>query len=234
MLTTDRSRRGLRGPVAATVVAAAFLMLPGQATLATEPTSPELDSAGNGSSLELEGATVTQLRDQVISLNALNTVLTDENLMLTGANGTLMSDNSSLSQAIDEMTRERDRLRASLTHLDDLYDPLEADRQLLVELRKGLPETRGEVEAQLVRIQRLALSSNAARLGQLVDRVSDTAPAFLDWRFTQFETTQEASEAYVNSGANAFDTSMDDFRSAVLLSVANRLDGLLNVVDRTR
>jgi hypothetical protein len=64
--------------------------------------------------------------------------------------------------------------------------------------------------------------------------VDDAAPAFLDWRFAQFTSSQEATEAYINTGANAFDSSMDDFRKEVLMSVANRLDGLLNIIDRVR
>ena len=232
MLRTERSRHGPRGPIAAVALAAALLVLPGQAALAVDSTANELEP--NGLAPLLEQPTLVQLREQLDTLSAQNTELADQNVVLVDANGLLQADNSSLAQAIEEMTRERDRLQASFKHFDDLFDPLEADRQLLVELRKGLPETRVEAQAQLDRMERLALSSNPARLGQLVDRVSENAPAFLDWRFTQFASTQEASQAYISSGANAFDSSMDDFRSAVLLSVANRLDGLLNVLDRIR
>jgi hypothetical protein len=64
--------------------------------------------------------------------------------------------------------------------------------------------------------------------------VGETAPAFLDWRFGEFGSTEEFSSAYVESGANAFDTSMEEFRAEVLRSVANRLDGLLTILDRVR
>jgi chromosome segregation ATPase len=164
--------------------------------------------------------TVTELRALVDDLNF--------------ANDALQADKSTLQQSIDSLSLERDRLQDALRHFDDLKVPIEADRQLLFELRKGLPETRPEAEAQLARIRRLALSSNPARLGQLVDRVDDAAPAFLEWRFTQFTSSQAATEAYINSGANAYDSSMDEFRDEVLMSVANRLDGLLTVLDRVR
>jgi hypothetical protein len=164
------------------------------------------------------------------TLTELRTLVDD----LSFANDVLQADKSTLQQSIDSLSLERDRLQDSLRHFDDLYDPIEADRQLLFELRKGLPETRPEAEAQLTRIRNLALSSNPARLGQLVDRVDDAAPAFLDWRFAQFTSSQAATEAYVNSGANAYDSSMDEFRDEVLMSVANRLDGLLTVLDRVR
>jgi len=38
----------------------------------------------------------------------------------------------------------------------------------------------------------------------------------------------------VETGANAFDSSMEEFRSQVLMSVANRLDSLLTILDRVR
>jgi len=234
MLTTDRSRRNFHAPLIAGVVAAALLVLPGQAVLAMDSSPQDLETTVGNAGVEMDQATVTQLLDQVDSLSALNTVLTDENSRLVDVNGTLSADNSSMAQAIDEITRERDRLRTSLTRFDDLYDPLEADRQLLFELRKGLPESRPEAEAQLERISRLALASNPTGLGQLVDRVAETAPDFLEWRFTQFGSSQEATAAYISSGANAFDSNMDDLRSAVLLSVANRIDGLLTVLDGVR
>ena len=90
---------------------------------------------------------------------------------------------------------ERDQLRASLSRFDDLYEPLEADRKLLFELRKDLPETRKEAEAQLERMRSLALSSDPQRLGRLVDRIDDDAPAFLDWRFGEYATSQEFTDA---------------------------------------
>lgn len=202
---------------AAAVIAGA-LLLPGAATLATDTGSAELDGH------EAEGlagtASVSELRSLVDDLSI--------------ANDELQADNLDLQQHLDSLSSERDKLQASLGRFDDLYGPLEADRQLLTELRKGLPDTRPEAEAQLVRIRGLAQSSNPARLGRLVDRVEDAAPAFLDWRFTQFGSTQEATEAYISTGANAFDSTMNEFRNEVLLAVANRLDGLLTIIDRTR
>jgi ABC-type transporter Mla subunit MlaD len=153
---------------------------------------------------------------------------------LTLRHEALVADNASLQEVVDGLAAERDELARSLSHLDELYDPLEADRQLLFELRKGLPETRPEAESQLERMRSLALSADPSRLGQLVDRVDEAAPAFLEWRFTEFASDMEATQAYVDSGAGAFDTSMSEFRNEVLMSVANRLDGLLTVIDRLR
>lgn len=164
------------------------------------------------------------------SMAELQTML-DE---LTRSNDELRADNSTLQATLDELARENDSLRSSLGRFDDLYDPLEADRQLLLDLRKSLPETRPEAEAQIERIQQLALSSDPARLGQLVDRIGETAPTYLDWRFGDFGSATEFSQAYVATGANAFDSTMEAFRSAALMSVASRLDGLLTILDRVR
>lgn len=232
MLTTDSPRRGLRG-LATAVTMAVALLLPAPAVMATdttatgtEATEAELavaelvETVDAGTELALAQEALTELRATIDDLNTRQ----DE----------LLADNTSLQQAVDELALERDRLTSSLSHFDDLYEPLEADRQLLFELRKGLPETRPEAEAQLERIRSLALSSNPSRLGQLIDRVGDAAPAFFEWRFTEFGSSEEATNAYIDTGANAFDTTMNEFRNEVLMSVANRLDGLLTVIDRVR
>jgi len=217
MLTPDHPRRRLR-ELAAAAVMAAIMLVPASATMGMDASTAEPDPAG-----------VDPVQAQT-TLSELRALVDDLSL----ANDTLQADNTSLQQTIDALSKERDRLQDSLHRFDDLYDPLEADRQLLFELRKGLPETRPEAEAQLARIRSLALSSDPARLGQLVDRVDDAAPAFLDWRFGEFETTAEFSDAYIDTGANAFDSSFEEFRSEVLMSVANRLDGLLTILDRVR
>lgn len=217
MLTPDYPRLPLRGLAAATVMAA-LMLLPASATLAMDAGSADLeltlvDPAG-------VQATVGELRTMVDALSL--------------ANDALQVDNTTLHQTVDAITAERDRLRSSLDSFDDLYAPLEADRQLLFELRKSMPETRPEAEAQLERIRALALSADPARLGQLLDRVTEAAPAYLDWRFGEFDTGQDFTAAYIDTGANAFDTSMEEFRSEVLRSVATQLDGLLTVLDRVR
>lgn len=217
MQTLDHPRRRLRGLAAATVMAAGMLV-PASATTATHAVAAELDPAvTDPASVQ---TTVEELR-----------LLVDD---LSHANDALQTDKTTLEQSVEALTQERDRLLDSLRRFDDLYEPLEADRQLLFELRKGMPETRPEAEAQLERIRSLALSSDPARLGQLVDRVDESAPAFFDWRFGEFSSSEEFSSAYVATGANAFDSSMEEFRAEVLRSVANRLDGLLTVLDRVR
>lgn len=217
MLTMDRRSGGLRGPAVAAVIGAALMIFPA-GTAAMDQTTGDLEpAAGDPSSVD---PTVAELR-----------VAVDD---LSSRNDALIADNETLQRTVDSLSTERDRLQESLERFDDLYAPLEADRQLLFELRKGVPETRAEAETQLERIRRLALSSNPSSLGQLIDRVDAAAPTFFDWRYADHASPQEANLEYINSGANAYDSTMEEFRDAVLMSVANRLDGLLNVIDRAR
>jgi predicted RNase H-like nuclease (RuvC/YqgF family) len=222
MLTQYPPRHVIRGFAVAAALAAVMLT-PAAAAMAMDAAATDVEiapAAVEEQATVQEQATVDELRSLVDDLSV--------------ANDALVADNDELQQTIAALERERDQLRASLSRFDDLYDPLEADRQLLFELRKELPETRPEAEAQLARIRTLALASDPAGLGRVVDRLDDATPAFLDWRFGQWDSPQELSEAYVDSGANAFDSSMSDFRSEALRSVANRLDGLLTILDRIR
>jgi predicted nuclease with TOPRIM domain len=118
--------------------------------------------------------------------------------------------------------------------LGELPGLLETDRALLLELRKNLPEGRGEAETYLERLQALALKSDPARFGNLVRRVKDSAPSFLNWRDKQFETQEEAAQAFVQSGAQAFRGAFSNFNEAVLLSVVNHIESLLDVLDRLK
>jgi hypothetical protein len=216
MGTTFPPPRPSRGR-AAVLAAALAVAIPASGVLATH-------NPGHAEAADViatsDGATVEEMRAQLMTLS-------DENEQL-------LADNASLLESVTKAEAERDELARGLDRFHELYDALEADRQLLFELRKGIPESRPEAEAQLTRLHSLALLSDPARLGDLVDRVEDAAPSFMDWRFSDFTTTEEATQAYIDSGANAFDSLMTEFRNEVLLSVANRLDGLLTVIDRAR
>jgi hypothetical protein len=113
-----------------------------------------------------------------------------------------------------------------------LRDSLTADRALLVELRKDVPSTRDAGAAFVAHVAELALASDPAGLGVIVSRVRDAAPAWLDWREGQYATTQEAADAYARTGAAAFDVSWESLHDAVLLTVVNRLDTIIDLADR--
>jgi len=150
------------------------------------------------------------------------------------ADATLEDELAEARAQLRALTVERDRLEALLTAFDDLYDPMEADRQLLVELRKPLPEERSVAEAYLARIGQLAVLSDPARLGQPASRIRETAPSFLEWRDGAFASPAERDAAFLTSGAAGFGTDFDELKNAILLTVANRLDALLTLRDRIR
>jgi hypothetical protein len=129
---------------------------------------------------------------------------------------------------------DAERVFAVIEGLERIYEPLEADRLLLIELRKELPEARSEAEEYLARTQQLALIANPARLGPSISRVLASAPIYLDWRDGTYATPEEASLAYQETGAAGFDRTWSDFRNDVLLSVSNQLDAVLSAVDRIR
>ncbi len=122
-------------------------------------------------------------------------------------------------------------LTGPAAELAALTGSLEADRLLLVELRKDLPSTRSEAESYLARVEELALTSDPARLGVIVSRLRAAAPVFLDWRDKQFASQQEANTAFLESGAAAFDATWSSLHDAVLLTVANRIDTIIDLVD---
>jgi len=155
---------------------------------------------------------------------------------ITSPSGALSLEDqlTSARAEIAALTVERDRLQELLGAFDTLYDPMEADRQLLVELRKPLPEDRDTAEAYLARIQQLAVVSDPARLGQPASRVLETAPVYLDWRDATYGSPAERDAAFLTTGAAAFGTDFDELQNAILLTVANRLDTLLTLHDRIR
>jgi ABC-type transporter Mla subunit MlaD len=216
MLKKELPHHRIRGLVAATILSGLLLVSAGTAAMGASAT--EVD------------ASVTTGVAPAATIDELRTLVED----LRVANDALTASNADLQATVDALAGERDRLATSMERFDDLYGPIESDRQLLFELRKQMPETRPEAEARLARIRALALASDAQRLGQLVDRVDEAAPAFLDWRFGEFESASDFSAAYVESGANAFDASFEELQSEALMTVANRLDSLLTILDRIR
>jgi ABC-type transporter Mla subunit MlaD len=218
-MLTPRSPRHPLGYATALVVGATMFWSTAGTTLATD--------AGKVDPLTVDAAAATT---SDMTLDELRAEVAD----LNQANQSLRAQNTSLQDVVDSVSAERDRMAKALARFGDLYDPLEADRQLLVELRKDMPSDRHEAESHLTRMTTLALAADPARLGQLVDKLRQAAPTWLDWRFGEYATTDAFSAAYVDSGANAFDGVMADFQSAVLLSTANYLDGMLTTLDRLR
>lgn len=135
---------------------------------------------------------------------------------------------------IAQLEAQNERIDDLLGAFDDMYDGMEAERQLLLELRKPIPDERADAETYFQRLQTLSVTSDPTRLGQPASRLLETAPIYLDWRDGTYASQAEKDNAFLSSGAAGFGKDFDDLQKAILLTVANRLDSLLNLRDRIR
>jgi hypothetical protein len=213
-------RRGRRGR-GLLLITGALLLLTAATTVATDDGRPRTSGP------DLPAPAVTPKDAGPAELRAQLTELTSRY-------DALLADQAELQATVEDLTAERDRLERSVERFDEQSAAMEAARQLLLELRKETPDARPEAEAQLERIRSLALTADASHLGQLVDRLGRAAPAWLEWRFGEHASADDAAQAYVDSGASAFDSTLAEFRNEVLLSVADQLDGILTTIDRAR
>lgn len=136
-----------------------------------------------------------------------------------------------LEVTVAELRAERDRLQRLVERVVRQESQFEADRLLLTELRKELPDTREEAALYLQRLQRLASISDPARLAPLAMRMLSTGATYLEWRHDAFESPAARSRAFAETGAHGFPTAFTSFRNAVLLTVSNRLEGLLMLIE---
>lgn len=100
----------------------------------------------------------------------------------------------------------------------------EADRRLLSELRKRVPDSRTEAEIFLARLKELAERADPVRLAPRANRVLEQATIYYDWLETEFETAEEEIYEYYIGGAQGFSRALEEFENAVLLTAMNRLD----------
>ncbi len=125
----------------------------------------------------------------------------------------------SLREAIDASRRSFGPI-----DINQFIDSLEADRRLLVEIRKEVPTTRNEAENYLVRLKELSTLSDPVRLVPLANRVLSQAPIYFDWVDGEFESQEEQVAEYYIGGARGFHFALEAFKSAVMFTLINRLD----------
>ena len=101
---------------------------------------------------------------------------------------------------------------------------IEADRLLLAEIRKQVPNASGEAEVYLARLKDLASRSDPVRLVPFVNRVLAQAGIYFDWLDYEFESDEERITEYYIGGARGFHFALETFKSAVLLTAINRLE----------
>lgn len=126
---------------------------------------------------------------------------------------------------------------ATLATLEEMYDSLDRHRLLLLELRRETPMDRQDSQAYWSNLHRVAVDANPA-LASPAEKVliridnyytwkdggpdpSDSVDEYLDWR-----------EAYSPSGAEAYDEATLAFNQQALLSVVNRIDTVLSLLDQ--
>lgn len=105
-----------------------------------------------------------------------------------------------------------------------LVKGMQADRLLLAEVRKDIPDSREEASIYLSRLKDLSAQSDPVRLVPLINRVLDQAPIFYDWLDKKFDNASDRVAEYYVGGARGFSFALDTFKNAVLLTVINRLD----------
>ena len=121
--------------------------------------------------------------------------------------------------------------------IPELIDKLDVDRLLLSEIRKPVPDDRGEAESYLARLKFLAGRADPLRLVPLANRLLDQAPIYFDWLDRDFESQDEEVMEYYVGGARGFSYALDNFKTAVMFSIMNRLDVASRVIfelDSTR
>jgi hypothetical protein len=101
---------------------------------------------------------------------------------------------------------------------------MDADRLLLFEVRKDLPNKRSDADAYLKHLKELAARSDAARLVPKVNRMIEQAPTYYDWLEKNIQNQTDNQNEYVVGGARGFLVAFQDFQNEVMLIVINRLE----------
>ncbi len=117
-------------------------------------------------------------------------------------------------------------LQAAVMAFKEELEPLDALRLLLVEVRKGTPETRKSATEYWQGIKRLSTAVDPS-LGPKADRVIRLIPVYFDWIEQSFTTSCDSIDELVNTGAIDFGTVVTDFEKDVLLTLINRMDAIV-------
>ncbi|MDE2860171.1 MAG: hypothetical protein OYI31_00455 [Chloroflexota bacterium] len=186
-------------------------------------------AAAPGQVEKLRGDLVAAQEREDIALAALSLAQSELELATEEQAGLRQELRVHQSQAAEESAR--------LDTLQEMYDSLEDHRALLLELRREMPTDRDESLAYWSNIHRVAVDANPA-LSSEAEKVliridnyytwkdggpdpSDSVDEYLDWR-----------EAYAPSGAEAYEEATLIFNQQALLSVVNRIDTVLALLDQ--
>ena len=178
---------------------------------------------------ELQAGVSAALEREDIALAELSLAQTELELALEEQAGLRAELRDYQSQSGEEIAR--------LETLEEMYDSLDRHRLLLLELRRESPADRDDSLAYWSNLHRVAvdanpaLSSEAEKVLVRIDNYyiwkdggpdpSDSVDEYLDWQ-----------EAYAASGAEAYDEATLIFNQQALLSVVNRIDTVLSLLDK--
>ena len=178
---------------------------------------------------ELQAGVSAALEREDIALAALSLAQTELELASEEQAGLRAELRDYQSQSGEEIAR--------LETLEEMYDSLDRHRLLLLELRRETPADRDDSLAYWSNLHRVAvdanpaLSSEAEKVLVRIDNYyiwkdggpdpSDSVDEYLDWR-----------EAYAPSGAEAYEEATLVFNRQALLSVVNRIDTVLSLLDK--
>jgi hypothetical protein len=116
------------------------------------------------------------------------------------------------------------------TDVQTFLASMDADRLLLFEVRKDLPDKRADATVYLARLKDLAGKSDAARLIPKVNRLIEQAPIYYDWLEKNIQNQQDNQNEYAVGGARGFLVAFQDFQAEVMLVVINRLEMAGNAI----
>jgi hypothetical protein len=108
--------------------------------------------------------------------------------------------------------------------IEKFLEVVKVDRRLLSEIRKEVPTDRREAELYLIRLKKLSSQSDPVRLVPLVNRVLSNSTIYFEWLDEEFESEEDRIMEYYIGGARGFHFALEEFRTAVLLIIINRLE----------
>ncbi len=168
--------------------------------------------------------------------------LTGEQQSLEDRLGDLRQQADELQDELDAKAADIDTLRqqvrlledrpatTDLERLDLLRDQLEADRLLLVEMRKEDPDTREEAQRIWANIKRFAVRSDPSLVPK-ADKVTRALPAYYDWLDQDFVSAQEAQLSFRLTRADLYTDSVDEFWKSFLIVVIDRIDAVAKIAE---
>ena len=139
-----------------------------------------------------------------------------------------------------ELTRLQRRIEAApearspfpgIPDVERFAEQIEADRLLLVEMRKELPDDRREAFAFWNNVKELAAVSDASLVAK-ANNVITALPAYFNFLETDFDNQQDAVLTFQLTGASDYETASDEFWRAFALSLIDRLTIVSDNVER--